>query len=58
MLGTKYEVINRDNCKIFDDYILDFIRKYNNIIGHLKISSKTGHNTKNASNSLLKKIPN
>ncbi|MFX0005853.1 MAG: Rab family GTPase [Promethearchaeota archaeon] len=58
ILGTKCDTINLDDCKIFDDYILNIIRKYNNIVGYLKISSKTGHNIKNAFDSLLKKIPN
>ncbi|MFX0021663.1 MAG: Rab family GTPase [Candidatus Hermodarchaeota archaeon] len=58
ILGTKCDVINLDDCKIFDDYILDIIRKYNNIVGYLKISSKTGYNVKNAFDSLLKKLPN
>jgi small GTP-binding protein len=58
ILGTKYDIINLDDCKVFDDYILGIIRKYNNIVGYLKISSKTWNNIKNAFDSLLKKIPN
>jgi len=58
ILGTKCDIINLNDCKIFDDYIFDIVRKYSNIIGYLKISSKTGYNVKNAFESLLKKIPN
>ncbi|MFW9818599.1 MAG: Rab family GTPase [Candidatus Thorarchaeota archaeon] len=58
ILGTKCDVISLEDCKIFDDYIIEIIRKYNNIVGYLKISSKTGYNVKNAFDSLLKKIPN
>ncbi len=58
ILGTKFDLINHDDCKIFDEFILEIIRKYDNIIGYLKISSKSGYNVKNAFDSLLKKIPN
>ncbi|MFX1601446.1 MAG: Rab family GTPase [Promethearchaeota archaeon] len=58
ILGTKCDIIDLNDCKIFDEYILEMIRKYNNIIGYLKISSKTGYNVKKAFDSLVKCIPN
>ncbi len=58
ILGTKCDIIDYDDCKVFDEYISEIVRKYNNIVGYLKISSKTGYNVKNAFDSLLKKIPN
>jgi len=58
ILGTKCDIINSNDCKVFDDYILDIIRKYENIIGYLKISSKTGYNVIKAFDSLLERISN
>ena len=58
LLGTKCDIINFHECKVFDEYISGIINKYNNIIGYLKISSKTGYNVKEAFNSLLKRISN
>lgn len=58
ILGTKCDAIDLDDCKIFDDYIIEIGRRYDNIVGYLKISSKTGYNVKNAFDSLIKKIPN
>ena len=56
ILGTKSDIIDTNSCKAFDNYILEIWKKNNNIIGYLKISSKTGHNVKNAFYSLLGKI--
>ncbi|NVM37037.1 MAG: GTP-binding protein [Candidatus Lokiarchaeota archaeon] len=58
LLGTKCDMINLHECKVFDKYVSEIINKYNNIIGYLKISSKTGYNVKEAFNSLLKRISN
>ena len=58
LLGTKCDIINFHECKVFDEYVSGIINKYNNIIGYLKISSKTGYNVKEAFNSLLKIISN
>ncbi len=58
ILGTKCDVIDLDDSKIFDDYIIEIGRRYDNIVGYLKISSKTGYNVKKAFDSLIKKIPN
>jgi small GTP-binding protein len=58
ILGTKYDIISLNDCNVFDDYISDIIKKYDNIVGYLKISSKTGYNVKNAFDLLIKKIPN
>ncbi|MFW9972618.1 MAG: Rab family GTPase [Candidatus Odinarchaeota archaeon] len=57
LIGNKYDMTNHENCRVFDDYISEFVTKYKNIVGYLKISSKTGYNVKNAFDSLLKKIP-
>ena len=56
ILGNKSDIIDIFACKVIDDYILDIIRKYNNIIGYLKISSKTGYNVKKAFISLIERI--
>lgn len=58
IIGTKYDIIDTNDCKAFDEYIYDIIGKYKNVIGYLKISSKTGHNVKNAFFSLIKRISN
>ncbi len=56
ILGTKCDIIDINDCKAFDDYILDIIRKYQNIVGYLKISSKTGYNVNKAFSSLIEGI--
>ena len=58
LLGTKCDIINLHECKVYDKCVSEIINKYNNIIGYLKISSKTGYNVKEAFNSLLKRISN
>lgn len=58
ILGTKCDLIDLNDCKVFDEFILEMVRKYTNIIGYLKISSKTGYNVKKAFNSLLEKLSN
>ncbi len=56
ILGNKSDIINIYDCKVFDDYILNIISRYKNIIGYLKISSKTGDNVKKAFISLIERI--
>ncbi len=56
ILGNKSDIIDIYDCKIFDDFILNIIKRYNNIIGYLKISSKTGDNVKKAFISLIERI--
>jgi len=58
LLGTKCDIINLHECKVYDKFVSEIINKYNNVIGYLKISSKTGYNVKEAFNSLLKRISN
>ncbi len=58
LLGTKCDIINFHEYKVFDEYVSGIINQYNNIIGYLKISSKTGYNVKEAFNSLIKRISN
>ena len=52
-LGTKFDLT--DEIMVEDDYAQEYIDKYN-LIGYLKISSKTGDNVIEAFNSLTKKI--
>lgn len=58
ILGTKCDLIDLNDCKVFDEFILEIVKKYKNIIGYLKISSKTGYNVRNAFDSLLEKLSN
>jgi GTPase SAR1 family protein len=58
ILGTKCDIIDDNDCKIIDEIMLEIGRKYNNIIGYLKTSSKTGYNVKKAFNSILERIEN
>ena len=58
MLGWGAATLAGSECKVFDEYVSGIINEYNNIIGYLKISSKTGYNVKEAFNSLLKIISN
>ncbi|KKN12651.1 hypothetical protein LCGC14_1014270 [marine sediment metagenome] len=52
-LGTKLDLT--DDIMVQDDYAQEFIKQFN-LIGYLKISSKTGENVFNAFNSLTRKI--
>jgi small GTP-binding protein len=56
ILGNKSDTIDIYDCKVFDDFILDIINRYKNIIGYLKISSKTGDNVKKAFISLVERL--
>ncbi|MFX1419297.1 MAG: Rab family GTPase [Promethearchaeota archaeon] len=58
IIGTKCDIVDLNECRVFDEYISDIVSRYNNIIGYLKISSKTGYNVKEAFNSLIRRIPN
>lgn len=53
LLGTKND-LNGDT-KIDNDYITDLVQKYN-LVGFLKISSRSGHNIKKSLTSLLSHI--
>jgi len=48
LIGTKNDLIASSDTQAIDDYILDIVNEYENIITYLKISSKTGENIKNA----------
>jgi small GTP-binding protein len=48
LIGTKSDLISPSQTELIDDYILDIVNEYENIITYLKISSKTGDNIKNA----------
>lgn len=58
IIGTKSDIIDTSEAHIFDDYISEIIRNNKNVIGYLKISSKTGLNVKQAFNSLIEKLSN
>jgi len=58
ILGTKCDIIDLNDCKVFDELISVMVKKYHNVIGYLKISSKTGYNVKKAFDFLLERIPN
>ncbi|MFX1313348.1 MAG: ADP-ribosylation factor-like protein [Promethearchaeota archaeon] len=58
ILGNKSDQINYNNHKYFDDYVIDLTKKYNNIIGYLRISSKTGYNVKKAFDEFIEKLSN
>jgi len=48
LIGTKNDLITPTETQTIDNYILDIVNEYDNIITYLKISSKTGENIKNA----------
>jgi len=58
ILGNKSDQLNHNNHKYFDDYVLELKKKYNNIIGYLRISSKTGYNVKKAFDEFIEKLSN
>jgi hypothetical protein len=52
------DVVDHYEMKVFDDYITEIRRNYKNIIGYLKISSKTGFNVEEAFFRLIEEISN
>jgi small GTP-binding protein len=56
ILGSKTDTIDRNEINAFDDYISEIRRKNKNIIGYLKISSKTGSNINEAFYRLVENI--
>jgi len=58
IIGSKSDIVDSNDYIVFDEYITGILKKYNNILGYLKISSKTGHNVKEAFSTLIKSIPN
>lgn len=58
IIGTKSDLIDLDSCRIIDNYVSQILSKYKNVIGYLKISSKTGYNVERAPNFLLEVIQN
>ena len=58
ILGSKKDIVDLYELKVFDDYISEIRRNHKNIIGYLKISSKTGLNIKEAFYRLIEEISN
>jgi small GTP-binding protein len=58
IIATKSDLIDLDSCRIIDNYVSQILSKYKNVMGYLKISSKTGYNVKRAFNFLIKVIQN
>ena len=58
VLGNKSDQINPDNYKYYDYYVVELTKKYKNIIGYLRISSKTGYNVKKAFDEFIEKLSN
>jgi small GTP-binding protein len=58
IIGTKSDTIVTDEAQIFDNYISEVIRNNKNVLGYLKISSKTGNNVKQAFYYLIEKLSN
>lgn len=58
ILGSKSDVVDLYDMKVFDDYISEIRRNHKNIIGYLKISSKTGFNIEEAFYRIIEEISN
>jgi small GTP-binding protein len=58
ILGSKMDVVDQYEMKIFDDYITEIRKNHKNIIGYIKISSKTGFNIKESFLRLIEEISN
>ncbi len=58
IIGTKIDTIDPNEAQSFDDYVLKIIKDNKNVIGYLKISSKTGFNVKKAFYTLVERISN
>ncbi|MHA1985840.1 MAG: Rab family GTPase [Promethearchaeota archaeon] len=58
ILGSKRDVVDLYEMTVFDDYISEIRRNHKNIIGYLKISSKTGFNIEEAFYKLIEEISN
>jgi small GTP-binding protein len=58
ILGSKNDVVDLNEIKVFDDYVSEIKRNHKNIIGYLKISSKTGFNVNKAFYRLIEELSN
>ena len=58
ILGSKRDVVDLYAMTAFDDYISEIRRNHKNILGYLKISSKTGFNIEEAFYKLIEEISN
>ncbi len=58
ILGSKTDKVDPYEINVFDDYVTEIRRKNKNVIGYLKISSKTGLNIKKAFYRLIENISN
>ena len=54
IIGTKSDIIDLNEIQVIDTFISEIIKKNKNVLGYIKISSKTGFNVKEAFYSLIK----
>ena len=58
IIGNKSDMIESNDTQVFDDYIAEILKNNTNVIGYLKISSKTGINVKRAFHNLVERLSN
>jgi small GTP-binding protein len=56
LLGNKFDLMDRENIKLIDDYIEHIAEQNENIFEYIKISSKTSYNINQAFFMLINKI--
>ncbi|MHA2035620.1 MAG: Rab family GTPase [Promethearchaeota archaeon] len=58
ILGSKMDVVDPRETQVFDEYISEIRNHHKNVIGYLKISSKTGFNVEEAFFKLIEELYN
>ena len=56
LLGNKFDLMDRENIKLIDDYVNQIAEQNENIFEYIKISSKTSYNINQAFFMLINKI--
>ena len=58
IIGTKSDVAGVNETLVFDNHISEIMQENANVLGYIKISSKTGFNVKEAFYTLINKLSN
>ena len=56
LVGTKMDLLNGEKESFLDDHANKFLELHDNVLGYVKISSKTGENVKQAFEILIDRV--
>jgi len=56
LIGTKMDLLNGEKESFLDDHANKFLELHDNVLGYVKISSKTGENVKQAFEILIDRV--